>query len=422
MSLVKGDGLVLLPAGGVTPTPPTWNGLPTNNKMAELGHSFIANGQQGTTSDGYRSYGVATGAADDSGQVVRRLGFAGAFGNGGDTTPMIGVRADSAIAACTGGVLYVYNGINDDALTVEQTLAEMKTLKQKAFDAKTVIIFHTIAPCGNDAFPANRPANPTAMLERNARMKAELPGLGCYVVDYFSQLLKPGTTFDLLEKYSPQDGKHPGNLFVQEVSGPADGALLKQLYPNGPADMPTTTTAKSFNTNVTLLEGLTSTFSTTPPTGWTNTKATGTTGTVIEYRKATTPTGDWCEVRLSGTAATANAAVDILRQIGLQAKMIAGKTSEGVIQYEYDAGMSNILAVQLGTQEAGSTTALNWDNNRYATQTITPLARNGRMRTPPFTAVDGITDHRFRLSAYLSTAGAPSAVMRFRYMENREIA
>lgn len=402
---------------------PAWNGLPSGNIMTELGHSFIANGQQGATSDGYRSYGVATGAADDSGQVIRRIGTAGAFGNGGDDTLQIGVRVDAAISAAKGGTVYVWNGINDDALTVEQTIAEMKVWKQKAFTAKTAIIFHTITPCGNDAFPNNRKTTQVIadMKSRNARMLAELPGVGCKVVDCFAQLLKPGTEFDLLEKYSPQDGKHPGNLFVQEVSGPADAVVLKQLYPNGPRDMPTATSASSFNANVTLVEGLTDTFSTTPPTGWANTKATGTTGTVIEYRKVTKSDGDWCEVRLSGTAATANAAVDILRQIGLQAKIVVGKVSEGVIQYEYDAGMSNILAVQLGTQESGSSTALNWDNNRFGTQTVTPLARNGRMRTPPFTGIADITDHRFRLSAYLATTGAPSAVMRFRYMENREV-
>lgn len=410
---------------GVISTDPVvgWNGTPANNKMAELGHSFIANGQQGSTSDGYRSYGVATGAADDSGQVVRRLGSAGAFGVGGDDTLQIGARVDAAIAAVRGGVLYVWNGINDGLLSVEQTIAEMKVWKQKAFDAQTVIIFHTIAPSGNDAFPANRPTTAVAndMKTRNARMLAELPGPGCYVVDVFAQLLKPSTDFDLLEKYSPQDGKHPGNLFVQEVSGPADGALLKQIYPAGPVDLVTDQGTDALNSNVTLLDGLTTTFSTTPPTGWSNTKATGTAGTVIEYRKATTATGDWCEIRLSGTVATANAAVDMLRQIGLQAGLVAGKTYEGWIEYEYDPGIAGVLSVQLGMQEAGSSTALNWDNNRFSTQTVTPLARAGRMRTPPFTAIDGITDHRFRLSAYLSTAVAPSGVMRFRYMKNREV-
>lgn len=83
----------------------TWDGFPTNNKMAELGHSFIANGQQGSTSDGYRSYGVATGAADESGQVVRRLGYTGAFGNG-ETIPyrlMLGStqRWQRALVACS---------------------------------------------------------------------------------------------------------------------------------------------------------------------------------------------------------------------------------------------------------------------------------------------------------------------------------
>lgn len=400
-----------------------WNGVPANNLMAELGHSFIANGQQGATSDGYRSYGVATGAADDSGQVVRRLGFAGAFGVGGDDTLQIGARVDASIAAAKGGVVYVWNGINDGLLTVEQTIAEMKVWRQKAFDNQTVIIFHTITPCGNDAFPANRPTAGvvTDMLSRNTRMKAELPGTGCYVVDVFAQLLKPTTAFDLLEKYSPQDGKHPGNLFVQEVSGPADGALLKQIYPAGPVDVVTGQGTDSLNTNVTLLDGLTGTFSTTPPTGWSNTKATGTTGTVIEYRLASNARGDWCEIRLSGTTATANAAVDLLRQIGLQAGLVTGKSYEGWIEYEYDAGIAGVLSVQLGMQESGASTAINWDNNRFSTQIVTPLARSGRMRTSPFTSIDGITDHRSRLSAYLATDVAPTGIMRFRFMKNREI-
>lgn len=399
---------------------PGWDGKPVNNKMAELGHSFIANGQY--TTDGYRSYGVMTGSADDSGQVVRRLGAAGAFGVGGDSTPQAGVRLDPAIAACKGGVLNTYVGTNDEdaGLSVADTMNELLRWKKAAYDAQTVIIFHTIAPRGNDTFAAARlTADQIArMKERNARMLAELPGVGSYVRDDTDLLLKPGTSFDLLETMSPQDGKHPGNAWVQEVHGPRDGALLKQIYPAGRTD----TRANLLNTNSSLLDGLTTTFSTTPPTGWSNTKASGTAGTIIEYRKATTPTGDWCEVRLSGTAATANAAIDILRQIGLQAGLVTGRTYEGFIEYEYDAGMSGLLSVQLGMQEAGSTTVINWDNNRYAQQKTTKNARAGAMRTPPLKAIDGITDHRFRLSAYMATDEAPSAIMRFRTAENGEVS
>lgn len=414
------DRTTVISTDPATPVP-GWDGKPTSNLMAELGHSFIANGQQGATSDGYRSYGVMTGAADDSGQVVRRLGFAGAFGNGGDTSIQAGVRLMPALAACPGGVLNTYIVTNDPeaGLSNGQTMDELKRWKQAAFDAKTVIIFHTVAPRGNDTFPTARFSSAliTQVKALNARILAELPGTGCYVEDHNSALLKPGTEFDLLEKYSPQDGKHPGNAWVQEVSGPRDGALLKQIYSKGRTD----SRINLLNTNPSLLEGLTTTFSTTPPTGWSNTKATGTTGTIIEYRKATTPTGDWCEVRLSGTAATANAAIDILRQIGLQAGMVTGRTYEGFIEYEYDSGMSGILAVQLGTQEAGASTALNWDNNRYATQKATKNARAGAMRTPPFKAIDGLTDHRFRLSAYMATDEAPAAIMRFRTAENGEV-
>lgn len=403
-------------AGGAA----AWNGVPVSNKMAELGHSFIANGQY--TTDGYRSYGVATGAADDSAGVVRRLGAAGAFGNGGDDTVQVDARFDAALAACTGGVLYVYNGINDGLLTVATTIDTMKTWKQKAFAAQTVLILHTIAPCGNDAFPANRPtvAVVADMKARNARMLAELPGTGCYVIDSFAQLLKPGTDFDLLEKWSPQDGKHPGNLWVQEVSGPADAAVLKSIYPAGMRDRPTGTAAASINSNVELT-GASTTAGATPPTGYTNAKATGTTGAAITYQEVTTATGRWCQVVLGGTVATANAAVDIMRQISLQAKLVTGKTYEGVIEYEYDAGAAGVLSVQLGMQEAGSSTLINWDNNRYATQPMSTKARVGELRTPPFTAIDGITDHRFRLSAYLGTDVAPAATFRFRMMENREV-
>lgn len=400
-----------------------WDGKPLNNKMAELGHSFIANGQYST--DGYRSYGVATGAADDSGQVVRRLGAVGAFGNGGDTTPQAGARLDSAIAACKNGTLYTYVGTNDPeaGVTNDQTMTELLRWKAAAFAAQTVIIFHTVAPRGNDTFPSARLS--AALIAQvkalNTRILNELPGTGSYVIDTVSQLIKPGTDFDLLEKYSPQDGKHPGNLWVQEVEGPACGALLKQIYPAGMRDRPTGTTAASINTNVELT-GAAATAGATLPTGYTNAKATGTTGVTLTYQEVTTSTGRWCQVIFGGTIATANAAVDILRQIGLQAKLVTGKTYEGVIEYEFDAGFAGVLSIQLGMQEAGSSTLINWDNNRYATQPMSALARKGEMRTPPFTAVDGITDHRFRLSAYMGTDVAPVGTARFRMMENREVA
>lgn len=416
MSLIKGDGLILAPP----PSPGvTGDGKPTNNKMSELGHSFIANGQYST--DGYRSYGVATAAADDSGQVVRRLGTAGAFGFGGDTTLQIGARIDAAISAALNGVVYVWNGINDDALTVEQTIAEMKVWRQKAFAAKTVIIFHTIAPVGNDAFPAVRKSASVIadMKLRNTRIRAEIPGPGCYVIDCFAQLLKPGTSFDLLEKWSPQDGKHPGNAFVQEVSGPADAALLKYLYPGGMADKPTGTRIRSVNTNVEIL-GASATAGATLPTGYTSTKATGAAATTQTWQEVTTSTGRWCQIVIGGTA-TLNVAVDILRQISLQAKLVVGTTYEGVIEYEYDAGMQNILSIQLGMQEAGSSVLINWDNNRYTTQLVSATARAGWLRTPPFTAIAGLTDHRLRLSVYLGVDGPLSGTMRFRSMENRDI-
>lgn len=402
----------------------TWDGKPTSNKMSELGHSFIANGQYST--DGYRSYGVATGAADDSGQVVRRLGAAGAFGTGGDTTTMAGARIDQAIAAAAGGVVYAWVGTNDEdgttPLTVEQTIAELKVWKQKCFAAKTVLILHTIAPRGNDTFPAARltDAQIANMKLRNSRMLAELPGVGCYVVDMNASLLKSGTSFDIIEKYAPVDAKHPGNLWVQEISGPADGALLKQIYTAGMRDKPTATSAASINSNIELT-GASTTAGATLPTGYTSTKATGTTTVNLTYQEVTTSTGRWCQVVWSGTVATANAAIDILRQITLQAKLVTGKTYEGVIEYEYDAGIAGVLAIQLGMQEAGSSTLINWDNNRYAAQPISALARKGWMRTPPFTAVDGLTDHRFRLSAYMGTDVAPVGTMRFRLMENREV-
>lgn len=405
-------------AGGAA----AWNGVPVSNKMSELGHSFIANGQYST--DGYRSYGVATGAADDSAGAVRRLGAAGAFGNGGDSTLQIGVRTDAAIAAAQGGVVYVWNGTNDiDAgLTNDQIIAEMKVWKQKAFAAQTVMIVHTVAPRGNDAFPAARLTADqiTQIKALNARMLAELPGVGFYVVDMNAQLLKSGTSFDIIDAYAPVDAKHPGNLWVQEVSGPADAAVLKSIYPAGMRDRPTGTTAASINSNVELT-GASTTAGATLPTGYTSTKATGTTGTTITYQEVTTATGRWCQVVLGGTVATANAAVDIMRQISLQAKLVTGKTYEGVIEYEYDAGAAGVLSVQLGMQEAGSSTLINWDNNRYATQPMSTKARAGELRTPPFTAIDGITDHRFRLSAYLGTDVAPAATFRFRMMENREV-
>lgn len=400
----------------------SWDGTPKNFQLVELGDSFIF---MGSGAAGYEYYGIVTAAQRLSGQRLRRS-LTRNFGKGGDGSTDALVRLPDALATGA-GVLIVHLSTNDGtSTTVDGTLAALKKIRDDAAAQHTATIFVAPEPRGNDTYPSQRLAG-TALqyhLARRTRMLAELPQPGCVVVDVRDLLLKPGTENDVLDGFTI-DGLHMSTVGADEVWGPRIAAAIMTLAPPA-TDLPSGTTARSKNVNVECAGASTSSdTSTTPPTGYTGTNAGGLTGVLRYYREVTTATGRWCRSRVSGAVPTADAAVDLLRQITLQGNLEEGKTYEVVCEYEIEAGAQNVQSLQLGFQAAGSSTTQLWDSDKYQTPfVISGKAQKGWFRTPPFTATNvvGLTDFRIRLAAYLSKLGAPVLEVRTRNFELKEVA
>lgn len=278
-------------------------------------------------------------------------------------------------------------------------------------------------PRGNDTYPDKRLTGATlqAHLERRTRALAELPQPGCVVVDVRDLLLKPGTENDVIDG-ATIDGLHMSVTGADENWGPRIAAAIISIARPSPY-LPSGTTARSLNPNVECAgASTTSDTSTAPPPEYTTTNAGGIVGLTKYFKEVTTPTGRWCRVTVGGAKQTAEAFTDLLRRISMSGVIVPGKVYEVVCEYEIDAGATNILAVQLGFQAAGSTTLTLWDSDKYQSpHVISGKAQAGWFNTPPFTGVAGLTDFRIRLAAFLGTAGAPSLVVRLRNFELREV-
>jgi len=418
-------------AGPVTRKSGGWNGRPRNNLLAALGDSIVA--QNSSAIDRFQNNGFVTALNRRTGQ---RLYWAHErnFGVGGDSTPMAEVRMP-ALLATGAGLAIIAVGTNDPGLgvTADQTLESMKRMKAAAFAARTVVIFITPAPRGNDTYPGKRLAGAalaTAQAIRS-RMLAELPGLGCYVVDNHTHLLKGGTTNDIKDGYT-SDGLHPltvGAYYWCIAAADVVASLFTAIPVIATVENPwnaTTNPQGSASSNA-LMAGTTGTVGTGGSgqlaTGYSGSNATGTTGVTRTYSKVNKDGLVWQQVVVGGVAATQTAAIDLLRQINLHTKVTPGLTYEVVARYEHDAGVSNILSLQFGVQlvqPSGSSTL--WDGDKYTNLSPLPaVADAGYARSPRFVMPANCTDVRVRATCYLSTVGAPVGTFRITGLELRPV-
>lgn len=408
-------------AGDSSPPAPVWDGKAATLNLLELGDSFISNGSSITS--GYESYGIVTGAMRNSQARLRRR-LDRNYGTGGFNTAQIEAVFNSQVLPIVAqfGLAIIHAGTNDSTeLTVEETLAACKRMRDALLALRIPVIFGAPEPRGNDTFASKRLTGDALArhLERRTRMLAELPSPGCIVVDARGSLLKAATENDILEIYS-HDGLHPNPRSVDEVYGPLYGAAVLSLT-DDPANRPSGTTSRSINTNVEMT-GISG--PSTLPTGYTGTNATGTTGVTRTYAEVSNARGRWAQCTVGGIAATSASAIDMFRQLNLHSKIEIGKTYEVVAEWECDSGAANILSFQCGFQAVGpSGTITLWDSDRYTDGSpVTPVAQIGQwFRSPPFTSTEALTDFRMRLSAYMSTAGAPVGVFRVRNFELREL-
>lgn len=409
--------------------------VPKNRKLAILGDSMTA--QCSTFTSGYENYGYISHALRRCGQRFT-LALADNYGVGGDTSTQAMARIPNVINSGV-GTCVIMVGTNDRgsaAMTADQTMDNLKSMRDQLNARGIVAVFMTPLPRGDAANTNNRlsTAQLNNHLDVRRRILSELPQVGCFVVDLWPNLAdKAATTGDIIAGHT-HDGLHPNTKGAFQI-GLALGDVLKTIV--GPVSIMPVTNGDVFHAtnnpmgtvgvNPMMLGTAGS-----PATGgsgnladgWSGTNATGTTGVTRTYSKVTTATGDWQQCVIGGAAATANAAIDLARQVSLQASVVEGGVYELVGEYEIDAGMTNILSLQAGIQITdGSGTTTLWDGDRYTNDSHMPgVAESGVFRSPQMTIGAGTTDVRPRLACYLSTTGAPVGTIRFRNLAIRRVS
>ena len=418
-------------AGPVTRKSGGWNGRPRNNLLAILGDSIVL--QNSSTVGGFQNNGFITSMNRRTGQ---RLYFSPDrnFGVGGDTTLMAEARMAAMIATGAGlGIIAVGTNDPNAGVTADQTLASMKRMRDAAKTARMVLIFIVPAPRGNDIYPATRLAGANLVTAQTirSRMLAELPGVGCHVVDNHTHLLKGGTVNDIKDGYT-SDGLHPltlGAYYWGITAAEVVANLFTAIPVIATVENPwnaTTNPQGSASSNA-LTAGTTGTVgsggSGQLATGYSGSNSTGTTGVTRTYSKVTKDGKTWQQIVVGGAAATATAAIDLMRQIGLHTKVTPGLVYEVVAQYEHDADVNNIASLQFGFQliTPGGTTSL-WDGDKYTNISLLPqVADAGIARSPRFVMPADATDLRVRAACYLSTLGPPTGTFRITGLEIRPV-
>jgi lysophospholipase L1-like esterase len=397
--------------------------------LAVLGDSGVAASSSATS--GFQANGFITQMNRQTGQ---RLLFDHSrnFGIGGNTTLMAEARTIPMLATGA-GVCIIAVGGNDvgSGVTATQTLTAMHRMKAQARAAKVVVIFLVPAPRGNNTWPAARKsgADLTNIQTVRTRMLAELPGLGCYVVDNNPHLLAPGTDNDVREGYT-YDGLHPNttgaHYYALTLAGMVNSVipplqvtpLVENAWsgsnPTGSASVNPLMTGTSGSLGGGGVGQI--------ATGYSGTNSSGATGVTRTYSKVNKNGKDWQQIVLGGTTATVSgAATELLRQVSLQTKVTPGLTYEVVAEYEHDANLTNVMSIQIGFQlsQPGGVTSL-WDGDRY-TDVVPAIAAAGIARSPRFVMPADAIDLRMRAVCVLTTTGGPTGTIRITGLELRPV-
>lgn len=403
-------------------------GVLPNNKIALFGDSISA--QNSSATSGFENYGYITWANQLSRQRFR-FEHANNFGVGGNTTAQMLARIDDVIASDASTVV-VFGGTNDRGsanLSYQDTVDNLTSIVTRLRLANKVVVFVTPLPRGDSTFTSNRLSG--VQLANHLRVRQWIltwRGVaGVYVVDTWpNTAVESSATGDITLGYT-HDGLHPNTTGAYYVGKAIATQALVNILPE-PSILAASNADIYSADNPLGSVNLNPMFAGTagsPATGgsgsladnWSGTNATGTTNVTRTYSKVTSGGKAWQQVVIGGTATTAEAAIDIARQISLQASVVGGATYEGLMEYQVDASAANIMSLQLGlvvTDGTGTTTL--WDGDRYTGTSVLPTeAFSGVLRTPRITMpASGITDVRLRVSCYLVNGQAPSGTIRLR--------
>lgn len=401
--------------------------VPKNRRIALLGDSIVAQNSDPTV--GTENYGFLSQALRLADQRFT-FDLTHNFGWGGDNTFQMRARVQAVIDSGAGTCI-VAGGTNDrtSGLSAADTIANLTWIRDQLNAAGIFVIMMTPAPRGDTAFPDKALAGAALGDHLTVRKWILNQGLNyaTVVVDLWTTLADPASTTAGIKLNYTRDGLHPLPLGAYYWGKPLAVAMCQvvdkdlSLLPATNSDTFDAVTNPGGNVTVNpLFQGTAGVpaagGSGVLGDGWGGTNAGAAAGVTRVYSKVTTPTGDWQQVVIGGTAPTGTAAVDIFRQIGLQNNVIVGQQYEAVGEFEIDAGSVNFLSLQLGIVATGpGGTVTLWDGDRYNdTGTLNAEAQAGTFRSPRITIPAGVTDVRLRLASYMGAVGAPAAVIRVR--------
>uniref|UniRef100_A0AAU6W3I1 GDSL-like lipase/acylhydrolase n=1 Tax=Pseudomonas phage Cygsa01 TaxID=3138529 RepID=A0AAU6W3I1_9VIRU len=409
--------------------------LPTNDRIAIFGDSRTF--QCSTAAGGCENYGYLFWSLFFARQRCR-YDLSDNYGIGGDTTAMMLARI-APVLASQASVVIVLGSTNDRgaaALTAQQSINNLTSIRDQLRAAGKVVIFVAEVPRGDTTFTANRLSGTQLAYHAQVRQwilnQAAQPGV--YVADPWPYMCDPASATGDCKVGYLHDGLHPNTTGAFYLATPI-ASILNFLYP-APNVLPSSNFDQISVDNplgcVNVNPMMTGTAGT-PATGgsgqladgYTGTQASGANGITRTYSKVTKNGQEWQQCVLAGTASGTAAAVDIARQISLHAKVIPGKYLEAVADIEWDAGLTNIQSIQLGiaiTDPVNGTVTI-WDGDRYTAASVIPnVAASGVLRVPRMLVPAGVTDVRLRLTAYAVDGSTVSGTIRCRAMALRHLA
>lgn len=409
--------------------------LPVNDLVATFGDSITDHNS--ILANGTENYGYITWACQFSRQRFR-FRPEDNFGVSGDTTTMMLARI-AAVLASPAGTVIIAGGTNDRglaAMTADQTIANLISMRDQCLAAGKAVILVPPLPRGDSVNTSNRLSG--AQLAYHIRVREwilsnrGIPNV--WPVDSWRYLADPySTTGDIKLNYTIE-GLHPlpvGGFYLGlSIAEDAFNNMLPEprLLIQSNADQWSTDNLYGNILANGMFDGSGGTLGTggsgTLAASWGGTSSGANSAVTRTYSKVTSNGKDWQQCVVGGGPTTAEGAVDLMRQISLHTKVVAGTTVEGMTEYEVDAGTANVMSLQLGivfTNPGGTITQ--WDADRYsvAASVLPNTAFSGILRTPRVVVPEGCTDVRFRIAIYCNGSVSPTMTMRARAASMRRV-
>lgn len=417
---------------------------PRNDRIAILGDSRTAGClvNDGTTlcntSQSWISYALAI-----SNQRAVHNGVTMNFGVPSDTLDQMLTRLPAALTSSDAGLWIVYGGTNSassnvvagDINTPSSMIGTAIQIQNLILNAGRICVWLDETGRGDSTFTSAR-LTATQLLNFNSFQKwvrSQRDVSNVYVVPTYASFSDPTSTTGDAVLGNAYDGLHPATPGAYAMAVPLSG-LINSLYPatsvlcasNSDLYDATNNIRGSLVSNP-LLDGTGGTINVPASgtatgslaTGWAN-LVTSATGLGLVYSKVASNGLNWQQVVISGTPTLASPSVDLIRSTPTAGNMTIGDVVEGLVQFEIDAGASNVKCLfPFLFDSTNSKSYADLLNARSEQISIPAVAHAGIMRIPPITLLS--TNLRFSVQARGFQNQAMALSARFRMLELRKV-